>query len=241
MSEIKNYDKERANQYDSESEFDKGNREVHVSLLKDIFCFYKLNPVHCLELGCGTGFFTQVILDVFPDMKCLLIDGSSSMLAIAKNRFSGNANIQFQQAWLQNIDWQTVPDTELVFSALTIHHLTDTEKSDLYREIYDKLTVDGKFIYFDQFKINDGEADLLMEYLACRDIQTRLIKEMDLDFMIDELEIDAIIENDRRAKAAENDKEALISTTIDQLKKVGFKSVFIVYQEFRFFSIIAIK
>ncbi|MFK7000950.1 class I SAM-dependent methyltransferase [Flavobacterium oreochromis] len=241
MSEIKNYDRERASQYDNESEFDKGNRSIHVLLLKDIFSFYKMNPVHCIELGCGTGFFTKVLVESFPEMKCILVDGSVDMLNVAKSKFLEKPNIYYRQAWLQNIDWQSIPSNDLVFSALTIHHLKDTEKFDLYKKIYENMTIGGKFIYFDQFKIDHGEGDLLIEYLACRDIQARLIAEMQLDFMIDELEIDTIIANDRRAKASENDKEALISTTIDQLKTLGFKSVNIVYQEFRFFSIIAIK
>ncbi|MGN6601350.1 MAG: class I SAM-dependent methyltransferase [Ginsengibacter sp.] len=241
LDKVKNYDLQRAVQYDEESVFDKGNRTQHAALLQDILSYKGGQPNCFLELGCGTGYFSSVILDSIPIARGVLIDGSAEMIDMARQKLGSEAPVQYIQCLLQDVDWTAIPRSEFVFSALTIHHLSEAEKRVLYAKIYQNINDGGRFIYFDQFKTGSEDRDLFLEYLACKDIQRRLTEQLGLDLMIKELEIEEIIKKDRLVKASENDQEANISQTILHLEHVGFTNVTVVYQEARFFAIVAFK
>ena len=56
----------------------------HSKCLPDNFCAAKI-----LDLGCGNGNVTALLLEKFPDAEYTLLDASPDMLAICRERFSG--------------------------------------------------------------------------------------------------------------------------------------------------------
>lgn len=176
-------------------------------------------------------------------MQCVLVDGSAPMLDIAKEKLNDKRNIHFRHMLLEDIDWNSMPEMDIVYSGLTIHHLAHVEKYKLYTNIYYQLSSGGMFIYLDQFKTDDGDKNKLNEYLACKDIQRRLMNKLSLteEELFEEIKIENIIKNDRAIKTAEGDNEDLIENTVNKLNEIGFKLVSIVYQEFRIFCIVAFK
>jgi tRNA (cmo5U34)-methyltransferase len=101
-----------------------------------------------LDLGAGTGLFSQYIYLHQNDFQFTLTDISMDMLSVAKQRFAGLDNFEFD-----TYDFTAGPISQkydLIISALAIHHLEDREKETLYQYAYDALNKGGIFINADQ-------------------------------------------------------------------------------------------
>jgi len=82
---------------------------------------------------------------------------AEKMLEVAKNRFRSFPK-QFEFIVGDYKTLQIEPGYDLVISSLSIHHLTDTEKKELFRSIYRVLRKPGIFINIDQIR---GETSYL--------------------------------------------------------------------------------
>lgn len=51
-----------------------------------------------LEIGCGTGFFTSLLVDTFPQTDWLVTDVSPAMVESVEKRLAGNSKLKFQVA-----------------------------------------------------------------------------------------------------------------------------------------------
>jgi tRNA (cmo5U34)-methyltransferase len=103
-----------------------------------------------LDIGAGTGLFTQFIYQQRPDLHFTLVDISGDMLSVAKERFAGADNVTFEE--LDFSKWPLEHKYDLIISSLAIHHLEDDQKSTLYQNIYNALNPGGMFINADQVK-----------------------------------------------------------------------------------------
>lgn len=237
------YSPERTAVYDQNSQLDKGNREVHKSMVEDVLSFLSRRPSSFLDLGCGTGYFSEVFYQAFPEASGTLLDGSGEMLEEARARFGGRPlKADYQKALFQ--DWPAEPDTrqyDVIFSALAIHHLEDEQKWRLFGRIFDKLTPGGVFILYDIFRLENPRSQALLEYLACKDMQKRFMAELDICVEVEELSVERIIANDRRMRQAEGDKEACLEEILNRLTATGFGNVTTFLQEARFAGIVCFK
>jgi len=101
-----------------------------------------------VDLGAGTGLLTILIRDRFPAAHIHLVDFSEPMLALARERLAGDANLSFHQA-----DYLAEPlprDLCAVVSSLSIHHLDDAGKREIFRRAHAALKPGGVFINADQ-------------------------------------------------------------------------------------------
>lgn len=101
-----------------------------------------------LDIGAGTGLLSALLLEKFPRATLTLMDISENMLEVAKERFSGRNGISYRP-----IDYRTRSlggPYDLICSALSIHHLENNEKRDLYGRIYSALNAGGIFLNADQ-------------------------------------------------------------------------------------------
>ncbi len=106
-------------------------------------------PQRILDLGAGTGLLAYFWYQHFPAAEYLLVDIAEEMLAVARQRFAGLANVSYQI--LNYADKLPEADFDVIVSALSIHHLTDAEKARLFARIYAKLPSGGLFVNYDQF------------------------------------------------------------------------------------------
>ena len=106
-------------------------------------------PKRILDLGAGTGLLSYYWYQHFPDAAYVLVDIADDMLRIAKTRFAGADNVTYQ---VENYA-DGLPDGQfdVIVSALSIHHMDDSEKSSLFAQIYDALPAGGVFVNYDQF------------------------------------------------------------------------------------------
>jgi len=115
-----------------------------------------LKPINILEIGCGTGNLTKLILQKYPESTIHLVDISKNMIDSCKNEFKSFDNIKYYCNDFRELD-NNIPDCDLVLSSISIHHITDDEKKILFKRVHGKLTLNGAFCYSDQFSSFDDE------------------------------------------------------------------------------------
>ena len=106
-------------------------------------------PKLIYDLGSGTGLLSSFWYRHFPKSEYVLIDIAEEMLDVAKKRFSGSANIKYKV-----LDYsESMPEgnPDLIISALSIHHLENTDKKRLFKRVYESLEDDRLFVNYDQF------------------------------------------------------------------------------------------
>lgn len=190
-----------------------------VSLLKQI----KPEATHIVDLGAGTGLLSQQMYQLYPQSKFSLIDLSQDMLEVARQRFAGFDQFNF----LVEDYTKTIPsDAVIICSALSIHHLENGEKQNLYATIYNSLPQGGIFINLDQFCAESPEMDKAwnnwwMDYID----QSGITEEARIKWL-------------ERKKL---DKEVSIQTSLQMLANAGFKQIDCVYQFLKFGTIVAMK
>lgn len=101
-----------------------------------------------LDLGAGTGLFSQMVLNKYPNAHVELVDVSEKMLDIAKIRFSNPERVTLQLADYTRINYPSQFDA--IVSSLSIHHLEDPQKIDIYQKIFSWLKPGGLFIHAEQ-------------------------------------------------------------------------------------------
>jgi len=107
-----------------------------------------------LDLGCGTGVLGYLIMKKFPKAKVHFIDLTSEMLDTARKNL---------KEYIERTTWQVGDMQEadlgcgydIIVSGLSIHHLENEGKEQIYRKIYQALKRGGRFINRDVFLHED--------------------------------------------------------------------------------------
>lgn len=125
-----------AGSYDSVAEL---QREIGTELVTKL---PQCSVERILDLGCGTGFFTPLLRQRYPQAELVNLDLAQGMLKFARERrFDGNA------AWLC-ADAEALPladsSVDLIFSTLVIQWCEDTSR--LFKEIARVLRPGGQFV-----------------------------------------------------------------------------------------------
>jgi tRNA (cmo5U34)-methyltransferase len=121
---------------------------------------------HALDLGAGTGLLSVLVRERFPHARLHLIDNSDAMLAQAEARFARD-----QEVLCQLGDYTTCPwgaEYDAIVSALSIHHLPDEAKRELFERCLRGLKPGGVFINAEQIlqPAPELEAAAKAEWLA---------------------------------------------------------------------------
>jgi tRNA (cmo5U34)-methyltransferase len=177
-----------------------------------------------LDLGAGTGLLTKYLFEKFPNANFTLVDVSEQMLEISRQRFLNMDNFNFVISDYS----KELPSRQfdLIASALSIHHLVNDSKSDLYYSIYNNLPDNGCFINLDQF---NASSDLMNDYYNkwwYDYIRQSKISQKEQDLWLQRRELD---------------RENTISESLILLKQLGFKHVECIYIYMKFGVILAIK
>lgn len=177
-----------------------------------------------LDIGAGTGLFTQYIYQQKSDLHFTLTDISKDMLAVAKERFAGLGNFEFSE-----YDFSAGPINQkydLIISALAIHHLDDGQKSVLYGYIFDALNEGGIFINADQVA---GRTSWFDNFYKSNWKQTVNNSGLDQDSI------------DRAFERIKLDKFGKLETQLQMLEKAGFSETDCIYKSYNFVVMAAIK
>lgn len=103
-------------------------------------------PRRLLDLGCGDGRLTDLVLASRPSLeRAVAVDRSPPMLERARDRFSMEPRVEVREWDLEN-PISPLGRFDLIISGFAIHHLEDARKRTLFMEVAQQIQAPGIFI-----------------------------------------------------------------------------------------------
>jgi len=102
---------QRVKTYDADMELMHPNRSKMVQIALEVLPFPRTAALRAIDLGIGTGYFTECFLNKFPNSRVLGIDGAPAMIELAKARLkSSESRVEFVVGDFRNLaNWPRVP------------------------------------------------------------------------------------------------------------------------------------
>lgn len=176
-----------------------------------------LETPQILDLGAGTGIFSEYILKKYPKANITLIDISEKMLELSKLRLKKYSNMKYILADYLTYDFNKKYD--IIISSLSIHHLNDNDKLELFRKCYSLLNPNGTFINSDQFLGETPYIEELNKKLWKASIDNSGLSKEELLSCYDRIKLD---------------KEATLSQHFNWFNQCGFSDVSCIYKYYHF-------
>jgi ubiquinone/menaquinone biosynthesis C-methylase UbiE len=169
-------DAQRVASYDASMEIMHPNRAKMVQVALDILPFSAEKPLHALDLGMGTGYFTGRFLRRYPNARLCALDGSTAMLGVARARLGPLAErVRFFVGDFRELA-RLLPEGEsfdVAFSSFALHHLSRDDKQAVIRQVRDRLRAGGWFLNADILVAETPEIERRIQELRVRGIIER--------------------------------------------------------------------
>lgn len=184
----------------------------------DIIPFPREESIKALDLGAGTGILSEMVAREFPASEIHLMDVSGKMLLAAKRRLQRYDNI-FRYVIADYVHESFDEKFDVIISALSIHHLSCSEKDFLFMKCYELLNPGGVFINADQIL---GETPAIELHYRRR--------------WVEEVKNNGVTANELKAafERMKEDKTSTLSYQFDCLAKAGFVEVNCWYKNYSF-------
>jgi tRNA (cmo5U34)-methyltransferase len=217
--------------YDADMELMHPNRSKMVQIALEVLPFGSDARLVGLDLGIGTGYFSERFLEAFPRAKVHALDGARTMVELAKTRLGDRGRrVSFHVGDFRDLG-QLPPSVEtfdVVFSSYALHHLTRDEKVRVVRQAVALLRAGGWFV----------NADIVVA-------DTPEVEER-----IQEIRVDGIVERARGAdprfgdyeatrrfldelEANEGDQPLTLKDDLQVLRDAGLHDVAVYWLEYR--------
>ncbi len=184
----------------------------------DLIPFDRADHIKVLDLGAGTGLFSCLVSERYAKAEFTLIDISDKMLEEAKKRF---ADAQLTVAYVvSDYSNATIEGSyDLIVSALSIHHLSDSEKEKLFHKIFLNLRNNGVFINADQVLGETQSIEKVYRSSWLKQVKDRGVTEGVLGAALERMK---------------EDKMSTLSAQLGWMEKAGFSDVNCWYQNYSF-------
>jgi tRNA (cmo5U34)-methyltransferase len=171
-----------------------------------------------LDLGAGTGLLSAFLLEALPEARATLADLSEPMLAQARGRLAAKL---VQCSFLVADYTAGLPDGpfDAIVSGLSIHHLEDTAKQNLFARIFAALRPGGVFVNADQVV---GETPAIAQ--RCRDEWMQAVRASGIS-------PEALAAAQSRLQF---DRMSPLASQLDWLRAAGFEQVTCWFQHYSF-------
>lgn len=182
-----------------------------------IIPFAQSASLSAVDLGAGTGLLSKQIIEAYPLAHLTLVDISEEMLVVAQNRLCAYSNIDYQLS-----DYAKkfpAGNFDLIVSSLSIHHLSDKDKIQLFQEAKKALKPNGMFINADQVLGETEEIEEFYHATWLSEVKQNSISETELNAALDRMK---------------EDRMTPLSNQLTWLRQAGFSQVNCWYKNLRF-------
>ena len=222
---------QRVKTYDADMDLMHPNRSKMVQVGLEVLPFPGTATLKAIDLGIGTGYFTQRFLTHFPNSRVLGIDGAHAMIELAKARLASlTSRVEFVIGDFRNLQKlaPNIGTANVVFSAYALHHLGRLDKEAVIRQVTDLLAPGGWFINADLIIADSPELESRLQELRVEGIVKRSAG-------LDNRFLD--VTSTRRFLADleknERDQPLKLAGDLDVLRSSGLKNVSAFWLEYR--------
>lgn len=219
MDKVKKHFEEEAQEFDNNIRRLIPHYEQMIEAMVDVIPFNNSEAIKVIDLGCGTGTIAEAIKKRFPNAQITCLDFSSNMIEMAKIKLEQFTDVNYIIADLYL--YQFAEKYDVVISSLALHHMiTNEDKKNLYKSIYDALNEHGVFYNLDVvLGSNDYIQSIYMDRWKTFMYNNCSPKE------VDEVWI---------PKYYEEDNPAVLMEQIKWLEGVGFKDVDVIVKYYNY-------
>ena len=217
--------------YDADMDIWHPRRSKMVEIALEVLPFESDAELVGLDLGIGTGYFTERFLEAFPQAKVHAVDGAKTMIDFAKTRLGDRGTlVSFHVGDFRELEQLTagVKSFDVVFSSYALHHLTRDEKASVVRAAVSLLRPGGWFVNADivvaatpgvEKRIQEIRVKGIVE--RARGVDPRFADYEATRRFIDELE------------AKEGDQPLTLTDDLQVLRDAGLRDVAVYWLEYR--------
>jgi len=175
------------------------------------------NPT-LLDIGAGTGLLSEMALQKYPKAHIELIDISSDMLEVAKERLATYPHVTFTEADINDIQIESnIFDS--IISSLAIHHLADDEKKNIYRKVFQGLKPGAAFMHAEQILASNEHLQEAYHTAWLEKITNSGLTPEEIEQGLERVKLD---------------KRTPLETQLSWLKEIGFINVDCLYKYYDF-------
>jgi len=155
----------------------------------EIIPFQHEENIKVLDLGAGTGLFSSLVASAYKNAEIILVDVSENMIAQARktlSKFPNNFSYLVTDYSVVKFEQQF----DVIISALSIHHLVEPQKIELYRNIINQLSPGGIFINADQVQGESPQIDKRYRETWIKQVQEKGTTETELQAAFERMKAD---------------------------------------------------
>jgi tRNA (cmo5U34)-methyltransferase len=167
---------QRVKTYDADMELMHPNRSKMIQIAIEVLPFPKTAALRAIDLGVGTGYFTERFLKQFPNSRVLGIDGAQAMIELAKARLrSLESQVEFVIGDFRKLQELALAagTADVIFSAYALHHLSRSDKETVLRQVVAFLVPGGWFVNADLILADSPELENRLQQIRIAGIVER--------------------------------------------------------------------
>ena len=221
---------ERVATYDADMALMHPNRSKMVQIALDVLPFKPQAPLIALDLGIGTGFFSQAVLDHFSNSRIIAIDGAEAMVELAKVRLETKADrVDFRIGDFRQLSRIIGGQKgQLAFSSYALHHLNREEKVAVIQQAYRYLEPGGWFLNADLVVASHPEIEERIQEIRVQGIVQRASGR---DPRFRDLETTRCFLD--KLEAEDHDQPLTLKEDLHILKEAGLRNASVFWMEYR--------
>ena len=222
---------ERVRRYDADMDIMHPLRHKMIEIALDILPFPREQTLKILDLGVGTGAFTLRFLETYSNSEVLAIDGSSSMLELARVRLREHSH---RVEYLVS-DFRTMPAAvlepgtfDVVISSYALHHLSADEKLSVLRAVVPAIRTGGWLLNADIVVADSPDIERRIQEIRVEGVTQRAPAD-------DERFRSAVATSKYLAdmEEAERDQPQTLADDLQVLRESGIENADVFWKEFR--------
>ena len=222
---------ERVRTYDADMDIMHPLRHKMLDVALDVLPFSQSGALRVLDLGVGTGAFSLRLLERYPNSSVVAIDGSSSMLELARTRLHEHTErVDFVVADFRSIPAALLePDSfDVVISSYALHHLNAEEKENALTSVAAAMKPGAWFLNADLVVAQSPDIEERIQSIRVEAV-TQRAPEGDERFASPA----ATRQHLRDLEEAEQDQPLTLAEDLRVIRDAGIDNAEVIWKEFR--------